>query len=287
MDPKIKFVQGEYEGQLSVTGYPEGLGKMVYQSGSVYNGQWKDGKTHGTGCLTLPSGEIYSGKFVSGSRSGMGRMKYTNGDVYFGNWKENKRNGTGKIIYKSGDYFKGHFKKGKKHGHGMNKENEMIFVGFWNKNIKLGAFLCFSLDTGKALEVLFEGGEIKKANLINPKMKRRRSSKGKRMGKGNASGRSRDASRQRERKQIDELKNNLIKGLKEIKTMIKSSKFKIMKDSTEQLPNRKSGRRVRPKRNKSIYFIMFVLNKLTGFKRFITMFAHVFIKFSGFSDGLF
>ena len=139
----------------------------------------------------------------------------------------------------------------------MHKENEMIFVGFWNKNIKMGAFLCFSLDTGKALEVLFEGGEIKKANLLNPKMKQRRSSRRQRIEMEGVSGRSRSASRKRNKKKIDDLKKNLIKGLGEIKNMIKSSNFNIMKNSTEQLRNEKIVRRARPKRNDSIYFLLY------------------------------
>ena len=171
MNPKVEFEAGNYEGQLSDSGSPEGLGKMTYNNGSIYNGQWKRGKPHGTGCMVFISGEVYSGEFDLGVRSGMGNMKSVNGENYFGHWENNKQNGTGQLIYKSGDFFKGHFMNGKKHGHGMEKEKEIIFVGFWNLNIQIGTFFCFNVVTGLALEVTFKNGEIQNASVLNPYLK--------------------------------------------------------------------------------------------------------------------
>ena len=44
-----------------------------YDSGAVYQGQFKDGKQHGTGTYRLPNGYVYEGAWVDGEILGQGR----------------------------------------------------------------------------------------------------------------------------------------------------------------------------------------------------------------------
>ena len=46
-------------------------GTMTFASGSVYDGEWKDGNKHGKGTVTFADGDVYDGiwkmnKIVSG-----------------------------------------------------------------------------------------------------------------------------------------------------------------------------------------------------------------------------
>ncbi|MEM7423375.1 MAG: 2-isopropylmalate synthase, partial [Pseudomonadota bacterium] len=59
-----------------------------YDSGAVYEGQFKDGKQHGQGTYTAPDGYEYSGEWVEGVIQGNGRAKFPNGSVYEGEFKE-------------------------------------------------------------------------------------------------------------------------------------------------------------------------------------------------------
>lgn len=227
---------GEYEGQVSESGSPDGLGKMIYNSGEVYNGQWKQGKPHGTGRLILSNGEVYSGEFDSGTRSGMGHMTYSNGDTYFGHWQEGNRHGTGQINYSTGGFYKGHFMDNFKHGHGMEQEKEIFFVGFWNHNVQISVFHCFSLETGQALEVQYgDNGEIANLKVLNPEIMRPQGRNQNRVDH-EPSGKSRSVSQKKYQPKNQNMKDMLVEGLRNIRKMIRTSDIKIDKRIGENLP---------------------------------------------------
>ena len=50
----------------------EGTAKKEYDSGAVYEGQFKDGKQHGEGTYTAPDGYEYTGEWVDGVIQGKG-----------------------------------------------------------------------------------------------------------------------------------------------------------------------------------------------------------------------
>ena len=86
----------EYEDTL-----PHGHGIFTFSNGSVYNGEWKDGKSDGQGTFTFPDGAVYDGEWKDGKSDGQGKMTYEDGSVYNGEWKEDKFNGRGKITWSS------------------------------------------------------------------------------------------------------------------------------------------------------------------------------------------
>jgi hypothetical protein len=58
---------------------PHGTGTMVNKDGSVYRGEWYEGKKHGPGTVTYPDGTTYTGTWVEGLRHGKGRYTVPSG----------------------------------------------------------------------------------------------------------------------------------------------------------------------------------------------------------------
>lgn len=98
---------GWYRGN-KLKGYlPHGRGTMRYQNGSVYTGQWENGKMHGNGTIVWEDGAVYSGQWVHGKRTGHGSYTWATGDRYVGQWKENQFNGPGTFYHGTGAVEKG------------------------------------------------------------------------------------------------------------------------------------------------------------------------------------
>ena len=75
-----------------------GQGRMTYNDGAVYNGEWKDNMWDGLGMLTFPGykdgrGDIYLGQFKKGFFYGKGFFRWEDrddrpGGLYIGEWRE-------------------------------------------------------------------------------------------------------------------------------------------------------------------------------------------------------
>lgn len=102
---------GHYSGWFRgsrIKGYlPHGRGMMRYLNGSVYTGQWENGKMHGNGRIVWEDGAVYSGQWVHGKRTGHGSYTWSNGDRYVGEWKENQLFGPGTFYHSDGTTEKG------------------------------------------------------------------------------------------------------------------------------------------------------------------------------------
>ena len=76
-----------YKGDVE-NGVPNGLGFLIFPSGSKYFGEWKDGKPNGLGILTYRYGTKYEGDFkdwvlwngTEYDKDGNIFIKYVNGD---------------------------------------------------------------------------------------------------------------------------------------------------------------------------------------------------------------
>lgn len=105
---------GNYSGWFRgdrVRGYvPHGRGIMKYENGSVYSGQWHDGRMHGNGTMRWQDGSWYSGNWVHGKREGNGSYAWPGGDRYVGGWKDNRMFGRGTYSYKDGRVVTGYWK---------------------------------------------------------------------------------------------------------------------------------------------------------------------------------
>ena len=61
----VKVPGGEYFGQLNDCGQKHGNGKMTYDNGNEYDGQWRFNKRDGKGTTKYASGNVYTGKMIS------------------------------------------------------------------------------------------------------------------------------------------------------------------------------------------------------------------------------
>ncbi|CAL5214326.1 unnamed protein product [Lathyrus oleraceus] len=143
--------------------HPHGNGKYTWSDGTIYEGDWIDGKMTGKGLITWTSGSKYEGEFSGGylhgqgtftesngcvytggwrmdAHHGVGRKVYWNANNYDGLWKEGIREGCGKFTWNSGSIYIGNWKKGKIDGRGIMKwYNGDIFDGFWLNGLREGS----------------------------------------------------------------------------------------------------------------------------------------------------
>lgn len=61
-----------YDGSRNALGMFDGEGKAVLASGSVYVGDWKEGKMEGVGKLIFKDGMLYEGAFKNNCITGHG-----------------------------------------------------------------------------------------------------------------------------------------------------------------------------------------------------------------------
>ena len=77
--------------ELPISSWNNCFGEVLWPSGVLYRGEFKDGKYHGQGIRILRSGESYEGGFSGGEYHGLGVHKFPNGSRYEGQFSEGKR----------------------------------------------------------------------------------------------------------------------------------------------------------------------------------------------------
>ena len=94
----------------------------IWENGTRYIGEWKDGKQHGQGTYTYGKGEgegdKYVGEFKSGYRNGQGSYTWFSDEKYKGEFKDGYRDGQGTYTWSSGKKYIGKWKDGVRHGLG-------------------------------------------------------------------------------------------------------------------------------------------------------------------------
>ena len=90
----------------------EGVGKMVYLDGSVYEGTWESDRKNISGRMQYAeSGDVYVGEFIDGKRSGRGRYySAAENTIYDGEWSNDRRQGEGTILNENGEISSGEFR---------------------------------------------------------------------------------------------------------------------------------------------------------------------------------
>ena len=91
------------------------------QGGIIYIGQWERdlSKKAGKGRQSWSDGSLYEGQWVNGKANGLGRMIHSDGDVYEGQWRDDKANGDGRYLHFDGAIYEGQWKDDKQHGNGV------------------------------------------------------------------------------------------------------------------------------------------------------------------------
>jgi hypothetical protein len=96
-----------------------GFGKVRWENGDEYEGQWKGGKRHGRGVVTYANGDKYEGGYVDGKQTGRGVLTCASGDKYDGDYVDGKRTGRGVYTWASGTKYDGDFVDDKRTGRGV------------------------------------------------------------------------------------------------------------------------------------------------------------------------
>jgi hypothetical protein len=114
---------GTYTGSLRM-GVQHGWGKMIWDDGSHYEGDWDNGLCHGEGTYTWADGNVYTGSFVYGFLQGKGALTWANGDNYTGSWEKDEMHGEGTFTWADGDTYVGQFQHNWEHGQGVMTWND-------------------------------------------------------------------------------------------------------------------------------------------------------------------
>ena len=108
---KGKIYVGSYK-----AGKKEGLGKMTFVKGHIYEGPFVKNKMETkegeTATYTFKSGHVYVGEYKAGKREGQGAFTYSTGDKYEGTFAANKFNGEGTYTDANGNVKSGNWVNG-------------------------------------------------------------------------------------------------------------------------------------------------------------------------------
>jgi hypothetical protein len=117
-DDESLVEKARYEGNYK-DGMKHGVGKMVFPSGDIYEGEWFEDKMNGEGSYTYTkSGDIYSGSFVFDKKHGNGTYQFgADSSMLIGDWVEGQIT-TGRWVLKDAAVYEGAFKLGRPFGEG-------------------------------------------------------------------------------------------------------------------------------------------------------------------------
>lgn len=121
-----------YEGQENAAGKKAGIGRVIYESGPIIEGYFKDDNLEGDTRIIKENGDYFVGKFVKGKAEGKGKYCKNGGEEYDGEFKGDKPHGKGFLKYANGNKYDGTFVDGLRDGKGK-------FV-FFNKDTYEGDF---------------------------------------------------------------------------------------------------------------------------------------------------
>lgn len=103
----LELPNGEYIGE-DVFNLLHGQGVFTFNTGEVYEGNWKLHNMSGKGKLTTTMG-IYEGEFIDSKREGEGTFTWADGTHYIGSWIDDKMCGNGEIQTPQKISYKGSF----------------------------------------------------------------------------------------------------------------------------------------------------------------------------------
>lgn len=130
----------KYLGQWDGNWKRSGQGKMFYNNGTIYSGDWLNGLKQGYGSYNWVNGKSYTGYWDNDKKSGQGILTLINGEKYSGEFSNDTYNGKGTYIWSSGQKYTGEWSDGKFNGRGIlsfsNKAQTQD--GYWQNNTFIG-----------------------------------------------------------------------------------------------------------------------------------------------------
>ena len=120
-----------YEGNFH-NDLKDGKGRIKYfQTGDLYEGEFKDDKINGQGTYIWKNKCQYTGEFKNGEMNGEGKFTWPNGSEYEGDYVKGIREGFGTFTWSNGKVFKGVFKRGKPKGKGIVEYGGIKYNAFY------------------------------------------------------------------------------------------------------------------------------------------------------------
>ena len=89
----------------------------------------------GFGRIKYDNGQEYIGEFKNGDPHGYGQTMYINNDMYIGEYNNGKKHGLGIILYKNGNKYLGSFENGKQEGYAIKYEGGTRLITEWDKGV--------------------------------------------------------------------------------------------------------------------------------------------------------
>ena len=130
-----------YEGELNDNGKKNGFGKMDYNNGDKYTGNWKNDKREGEGIMEYKNRESYEGDWKNDMKNGKGKIKFNN-KILNCEYRNDKREGNWIIQFKNNeDYIDVNFKDDIIIGEGkyyFKNKNKIIGILNEDYNIRKG-----------------------------------------------------------------------------------------------------------------------------------------------------
>ena len=137
--------EGKYIGQINPnTGNLEGKGIYIWNNGTKYIGNWKDGCQHGEGILIDSNNNlIFQGNYYRNKRYGPGLFVIKDNEYYEGEFFDDKMEGKGTYHYENGDVWEGYFKNNMKNGVGIltYKNHKDVYLYEFENDNYMGATL--------------------------------------------------------------------------------------------------------------------------------------------------
>jgi hypothetical protein len=130
---KLIFEDGSVDEGDFVEGRLHGKGKRTYNDGAVYIGDFVNGLRHGKGKTTNANGDVHEGDYANGNSHGKGKYTWADdGTVYEGDFVDSKFHGKGKITYADGRVYEGDCADDKRNGQGkMTYPDGRVEEGEW------------------------------------------------------------------------------------------------------------------------------------------------------------
>lgn len=105
-DDDTRILQTSAQEQNALNGYH----KKRFEDGTMYEGEFVNGRPQGKGTMTYVGGAVYKGEWHYGLREGQGTWFYPDGGCYIGGWQRGRKHGKGKLIKKDGTEIEGEWK---------------------------------------------------------------------------------------------------------------------------------------------------------------------------------
>ncbi|CAD8169369.1 unnamed protein product [Paramecium pentaurelia] len=122
-----------FTGLLDENGKRNGIGKYIWQDGSIYFGEFSDDSFNGYGQMSFANGNVYLGEWKNGQMQGIGHFIWkSNNQEYIGEYKRNKKNGFGINKFADGRRYIGYFRDGQFDGQAiLQKKNHLDKISYW------------------------------------------------------------------------------------------------------------------------------------------------------------